>query len=427
MSQCNRARNNKSRQSKRGFFATTALTTAVFLVAAPVEAQVAASAGSIDTAFSTYESSNDVSATNPNSTATGSYQDTVGFLESAGVLAAGSSSQVTAADYGNSDWSNLTFAQNQWGITSRKQLLDASPAVQTAIENAGLTSIWGQLGSNGATNFIGQTAPGGQVINQSALLACGEHLGAGGCQSYLENGTTGNPALDTQVQQEMEAMSQTDSSSITGQPTNSVSEVPGGPTEAGANGNHTFMYCPPTISQAMEAIAIANVNQAVTVASNPALGYSLADGSPISASGVGGSGGEPDDFGVASCLSNLFSFQGLSFLFTTPNLNAIIQHLVGMACSYAENVKTQMLSPLNQSTFDGLVPQGFQPFIGQQGFGASSSLGSYNGGVGFNVASPGSEATVFNTNPITGPDGSLSTGNVDLGVAAPYMGGGLLP
>ena len=129
------------------------------------------------------------------------------FLETAGVVAPGAT--VTSSDYGSSDWSNITFAQNQWGITSRQQLLDASPEVQTEIENAGLSSTWTQLGADGAQNFIGQTAPGGQVINQSALIACGEQLGAAGCDSFLTTGTTGNPTLDTGVEQEMESMSQT--------------------------------------------------------------------------------------------------------------------------------------------------------------------------------------------------------------------------
>jgi hypothetical protein len=377
-------------------------------------AQSAATSGeSIDQGFEEFESSDGVAVTNPNSTATGDYQDTIAFLETAGIVAPGQ--VVSASDFGDSNWSNITFAANPYGITSRQQLIDAPLSVQTAIENAGLTATYQQEEADGLTTYLGQTAPGGQVINQSALLACGEQLGAAGCQSFLQNGTTGNQALDDSVESEMETMSQTDSSAITGTSTTTVAEASGGSSVAGQNGSHTFMYCPPSVSATMQAASVANINAAVMLASNPTTGYSLADGSAISAGASSGSSTQPDDFGVSSCLSNLFSFQGLSFLFTTPNLTAIIQHLVGLACSYAENIKTQMLAPLNQASFANLVPSGFQPYIGQQGFGESSSYGG--SGLTLGISNGSSTESVSPT---------ISYGSAG-DITSPLTAGGLIP
>lgn len=413
---------------------STTLILIVELVATNAFAQTA-QPGSITAAFAQFESAGNGAATNPNSTATGAYQDTIGFLQSAGIVAPGSANNVTSADFGNSNWSNITFQPNPYGITSRQDLLNAPLSVQTAIENAGLAQTYSQQVANGSTSYIGQTAPGGQVINQSALLACGEQLGAAGCKSYLQNGTTGNPATDASVQAEMQALSQTDSSAITGTPTLAVAQANGGSGSGGGNGSHAYMYCPPSISSALQQGSIANINAAVMLASNPSTGYSLADGSPINA-GASLGGSQPDDFGVSSCLANLFSLQGLNGLFTVPNLSSILSHLVGMACSYAENVKSQMLAPLNESTFSNMVPTGFQPYIGSQGIGFSGAVGSgSNGQFGLGVSNGSQTQYVYSTSQTAGVgpsapaavNGVTGVNSSGAYIAAPLVEGGMTP
>jgi hypothetical protein len=308
------------------------------------------------------ESGGNTSATNPNSTSTGEYQDTQAALASAGILQI--NSPPTTAAYGaNADWSNVTFLPNQYGITSQQDLLNASPAVQTAIETTYLDNTWTQDQSQGLTSYEGQTV-NGQEINQSAILGCSELLGTSGCATYLSTGQASNPALTATAESVISQDSQADSSMITGSATTEVAQSQGSVASGNENGAGYAayaMHCNAAASTALSTAALTSVTNAVNLASTPQTGYSLVNGSSILSPTSGA-------FSQFSCLNNLFN-QGLNILFSPPNLSAILNQLINAACTKAESAIQTALAPLDQNFSKSATIAGFSP-----GFGISTGL-----------------------------------------------------
>lgn len=338
------------------------------------------------------ESGGVTTATNPNSTSTGMYQDTQAALAQAGILTI--NSQPTAAQFGvNGNWDNVTFQPNQYGITSRQDLLNASPQVQTAIENQYLSSVYQQDQAQGLTNYLGQTV-NGQQINQSALLGCSEYLGTSGCNTYLQTGSAGN--LTAGAEQLISQYSQADSSAITGAPTTQVAQsqpglAPGQEDYAGAG-----MYCNPAASQVLNTASQQSVANAVAIAENPQTGYSLINGSGILAPQSGG-------YQQYSCLNNLFN-NGLNVIFQVPNLSQILGELENAACTEVESVVQQALAPLNQNFYQSTNIDGF-------------SLG----GAGVSVGQSGTPGLTTNLGT---PGGGLAPGSIEQSIAGQAVGNG---
>jgi hypothetical protein len=315
------------------------------------------------------ESGGDTTATNPNSTSAGEYQDTQAALAEAGILTI--NSPPTAADDGaDASWTNVTFLPNPYGITSEQDLLNASPQVQTAIETTYLDNTWAQDESQGLTSYEGQTV-NGQVINQSAILGCSELLGTSGCASYLATGQASNPALTDTAEADIAQDSQADSSMITGSATTPVAQSQPSVAAGNANGAGYAMYCNQAASAALSTQAQASVTNAVDLASTPTTGYSLANGSSI----LNPTAGEYSEF---SCLNNLFN-QGLNILFSPPNLSGILNELIQAACTKAESYIETALQPLDQSFYQSATIDGFSP-----GFGLATELNN-TGTVGTSV------------------------------------------
>ena len=338
--------------------------TASWLLAATCVPAFAQSMPSFLATAAQIESDGNTTATNANSTSTGMYQDTQAALAEAGVLTI--NSQPTSSDFGsNANWSNVTFTKNQWGITSQQQLLSASPEVQTQIEQAYLTSTWNQEQGLGLSNYIGQTV-NGQQINQSALLGCGELLGASGCQQYLATGQASSPELTATAEADISQYSQSDSSAITGEATTQVAQSQ---PSVGAGGENTAgytMYCNSAASTVVNEIAQQAVQASVNLAADPQTGYSLVNGSSILSPLSGG-------YAEFSCLDNLFN-QGLNVLFSPPNLSGILNSLVNAACTKAETAIQGVLQPLNQNFYDATNVGGFSAL------GAGLSIGTSNSG-----------------------------------------------
>lgn len=325
---------------------------------------------------------NPLSATNPNSTSTGMYQDTQAALAQAGILTI--NSPPGPAQYGaNGDWSNVTFRPNSYGITSRQDLMNASPQVQTAIENSYLSSVWQQDQSQGLTSYVGQSV-NGQEINQSAILGCSEYLGTTGCSQYLSTGSAGS--LTAGAEQLISQYSQADSSSITGQQGVQVAQTLPGVSAGQEDLAGAGAYCDTTVGQALSAVAQKEVQAETNLAENPQTGYSLPNGSGI----LNPSG----SFGQYSCLSNIFN-NGLNVVFQVPSLSQILSELENAACTAVDGAIQQSLAPLSQSLFQN---------VGADGFSAGAlgaSIGTTNTpGVSGYVESPTSNFSLGTYSPV---------------------------
>ena len=324
---------------------------------------------SIFSTLARIESGGDTTATNPNSTSAGEYQDTQAALAAAGILTI--NSPPTAADDGaNANWTNVTFQPNPYGITSEQDLLNASPQVQTAIETTYLENTWSQDEAHGLTSYEGQTV-NGQVMNQSAILGCSELLGWSGCASYLATGQASNPALTDTAEADIAQDSQADSSMITGSATTPVAQSQASVAAGNANGAGYAMYCNQAASSALSTQARASVTNAVDLASTPTTGFSLANGSSI----LNPTAGEYSEF---SCLDNLFN-QGLNIVFSPPNLSGILNELIQAGCTKAEIYIQSALQPLDNSFYQSATIDGFSP-----GFGLSTELNN-SGTIGTSV------------------------------------------
>lgn len=116
----------------------------------------------------------------PNGTATGAYGLTAAALKDAGFI---SYSDVPAS--GGGEWSNVTWNDNPWGVSSRDDFLN-NPAAQDAAMLAYTQKNWSNIPSS-TKQWVGQTA-GGMVVNESALLAGSHFLGSGGMQNFAACG-----------------------------------------------------------------------------------------------------------------------------------------------------------------------------------------------------------------------------------------------
>lgn len=134
-------------------------------------------------------------------TATGAYGLTAAALKDAGFISYDSNPQV-----GHGEWSNVTWNENPWGISSREEFLN-NPAAQDAAMLAYTQRNWSNIPSS-VKQWVGQTA-GGMVINESALLAGSHFLGAGGMQNFAACGfkahciDPAHAALNGMTQQQM--------------------------------------------------------------------------------------------------------------------------------------------------------------------------------------------------------------------------------
>lgn len=315
----------------------------------------------------TLESGGSTTATNPNSTSTGMYQDTQAALAQAGILTI--NSPPGPAQYGASgNWSNVTFKPNPYGITSQQSLLNASPQTQTAIETSYLQSVWQQDQSMGLTNYVGQTV-NGQQINQSAILGCSEYLGSSGCSQYLSTGSAG--PLTAGAEQLIAQYSQADSSSITGTQGLAVAQSTPGVGAGQENLAGSGDYCDPTIGKALAAASQQQVNAEVNLAENPQTGYSLPNSSGILS--------PTGSFSQYSCLNNIFN-NGLSVIFQIPSLTQILSQLENAACTAVDGEMASALSPLSQSLFRNVGADGFSAGSLGLSIGTNQS-GTISGGV----------------------------------------------
>jgi hypothetical protein len=352
-------------------------------------------AGVAYAAFSDYmskmsqaESGGNSHATNPYSSATGSYQFTQGALQSAGLLSVNGG----PTPKGAGDWNNVTWKDNPYGVKSREDFMN-NQAAQDAVMQAYTQKNWQALQANGAADYIGKTV-NGVTIDESALLAGAHFLGPAGMKEYLEKGTINGDALANHPEAEamlLKRMSQfagTDVSDVTGQYT------PGGGGQysgdslasggSGGGGNVPGMYCDPKIAQAHENYAKQYVQMKTSMAENPVTGYastaSMKSPAPIQGispsggaagssggftgqgggalgglgggaggilGGLGGGGGSSTSgFTGLSCLDNLFK-SGFDIFFSPPSLGDLMGMLENFACGKLTEQYNQMLSPIN--------------------------------------------------------------------------------
>lgn len=299
------------------------------------------------------ESGTVTTATNPNSTSVGEYQDTQAALASAGVLKI--NSQPTSAQFGaGGQWTNVTFLPNKWGITSKQQLLDAPASTQTAIEQSYLQSTWQQDQSQGLTSYLGQSV-NGQTMNQSAILGCSEFLGTTGCQNYLSTGSAGSntAAAEQLISQD----SQFDSSAITGTSTQVAQSQPGlGPGQEDLAG--LGMYCDTSTSTAIAQGAQNEVQGQVAIAESPQTGYTLVNGSSPIAPVMGGG------FGAQTCLSSLVGYLQNNSIFDIPDVNGLLTQLVNMTCDKIQSTVENALAPIQNRFYQASQNDGFSAGMG---------------------------------------------------------------
>jgi hypothetical protein len=135
-----------------------------------------------------YEGGGDPYATNPNSTATGSYQFLYGTLVDLGYIKSG---QKTPA-YGEGDWEGIVWTGKN-GIYSREQFMSSTSAQDAALAEFTQNNL----------NAVSSYYEPGQVVNGVPLseggVALATHmLGAGGFQKWAESGFSAS-GLDADI------------------------------------------------------------------------------------------------------------------------------------------------------------------------------------------------------------------------------------
>lgn len=299
------------------------------------------------------ESNCNNSATNPDSTATGRYQFTQAALVDAGWFE--KESGVTSDDFGEGEWSNGSWKENPYGISSRQEFMENQEAQDHLMEQY-TKNNWNTLERLGTTDYAGAEW-NGVILDDAALLAGSHLLGPAGLDEYLRNGTVNGEALANHP--DMERLLHERMSQFSGQ---DVSELTGREFVAGANADELFggadpsgiegVACDPAIAAALAESAAQHVEARVAMALDESLGYSRTE--------------EP--FGLLSCLENLMSGD-MDVLFEPPGLGDILGMLEDFVCQKAEEMYAQVEGSVNdQLSHLSASTEGFAPVEGMGDF-----------------------------------------------------------
>lgn len=118
-------------------------------------------------------------ATNPGSTATGTYQFTFGTLQDLGFI---SSDSPAPTSFGESDWNNVIWTGKS-GVTSRKGFMDSESAQKTALNDLTARNLKATAGSWSP----GQSVDGVELTDGGVAYAS-HMLGAGGFNKWAASG-----------------------------------------------------------------------------------------------------------------------------------------------------------------------------------------------------------------------------------------------
>lgn len=367
------------------------------------------------------ESGGNTTETNGSSTAIGATQMTQGAWEQSGLLTL--NSPVTRANFGTGAWNNVTFKPNQFGITSKEDLL-ANPDAQNYYTQIYAQQTWNSSQLQSVAGKVGGEIPGvpGSTITNAALLTCGMELGAGGCATFLKNGTTGDPALDANARFRMQSEAGNDASAVTNAADTTNATGPSvNSTSTVGNGAVTGLYCNPQIATMMQQNGAQAVKNWTMLATAPGTGYTtLGGGSIMQAAGLAPGatkngplasalGVNDNDFYMVACVDRLMN-SGLN-IFGSFSLDDILAKLEQAACQAIYGMFTQITQPLSQSLgqYSGLgVP-------GVPGFFPGLNLGSIGGGLNTSIT-PGSATGSGPTVKFGSSGGSSGTyGGLDTG------------
>lgn len=320
-------------------FATRKSLMALMAVVLMFTAGIGMATGSLLTEIAQLETGGESNqyATNTGNGAYGAFQQRTPALEDIG--------------YENADGSWNASAS---GVASLQDYLNCS-SCQIAGETKLLQNDWSYLEANGSvSSYLGKTGADGVVYNESALLECAQQLGASGCKTYLETGTCTYCSTNPHLAEDIAAASETDSSAITGTYTAvDNSAIASGEVSSGTALAQMESYCAPQVAELLKAMGRQKIDNATTMASTQALGYSLMNGEGVLSStgtsgtyGLNTSGLSSTLFSKATCLDNLLSGLGLSGIFTPPSLSQLASALENAACSALQSEVSEMEQPV---------------------------------------------------------------------------------
>lgn len=302
------------------------------------------------------ESNCRLDATNDYSTASGAYQMTQGALLEAGLIE--SKSGTREKHYGDGDWDNVQWSDNEFGVQSRQDFLNNPDAQQYAFERYS-QSNWQALENNGTSEYVGAMY-NDKPLTASSLLGMAHFLGPTGLKDYLENGYINDQVLANHhnaeeiIAERADRFADQDVSHITNGEVG-MGSYAGNLIEMGGfqTADEMLAGCNPEVADTLNERSAQSVDTLVMMASSEEVGYTPME----------------ESFGDLSCLENLLS-GGVDATFSIPTLGDILGQLEDYVCGQAEELYAEATAPINESLsnmtgeMNGMMGGGFAPIQG---------------------------------------------------------------